>query len=98
MTESTIDADLIELEAKTGVVSLDRRRAGRREVNPALLPLLRAPSEGDFALAPPVSETPFRDFLETDPYSEDLAPARGILVGLMVSMLFWGGIGYAIFR
>jgi len=81
------------------VVAFDRRRAGRQDVNPALVPLLRNPATGaaglDQAAGP---DTAYRDYLETDPFHNSLGPARGIALGLSISMLFWGALGYMIFR
>jgi hypothetical protein len=65
---------------QTDLGQVERRRPGRTEnVNPALLPLLRG------------SEAPA---LDPDGYSENpLAPATGIMVGLLISGLIWTLIG-----
>jgi hypothetical protein len=81
------------------ILAFDRRRAGRREVSPVLVPLLREPASAapgfDHVM---LTETPYRDLLESEPTLNPLAPARGIALGLSISMLFWGVVGYAIFR
>jgi hypothetical protein len=85
--------------AEAQVLAFDRRRAGRQPVSPVLVPLLRDPAsstpEPD---QPPVADTLYRDFVEADPFHDQMAPSRGILLGLSISMLFWGAIGYTIFR
>jgi hypothetical protein len=61
---------------------LDQRRPGRLEkVSPALIPLLREPAE-------------CADGLDFD--SDPLAPARGIVVGLLLSVPLWGLIGLGV--
>jgi hypothetical protein len=85
--------------ADAEVSSYERRRAGRQDVNAALVPLLRDPASFAPALDHPSdAETPYRDYLETNPFHNELAPARGIMLGLAISMLFWGAVGYMIFR
>jgi hypothetical protein len=77
------------------VLAFERRRAGRQDISPVLVPLLRDPATGAAGLKTAVGhETAYRDYLDADP----LAPARGIAVGLSLSMLFWGALGYIIFR
>lgn len=62
----------------------DRRRPGRTEdVNPALLPLLRRES-----LLP----APGVDVEQDD---DDLAPARGVAVSVLIGALLWIGIAVA---
>jgi hypothetical protein len=72
----------------------DRRRPGRQDASPHLIPLLRDPigTDPDALLREP-----------TDPSSDrkELAPAIGILVGLALSVPLWGLIGalmWAIWR
>jgi len=98
--EAQVGDDEVGLRATDAeLLSFERRRAGRQEVSPVLVPLLRDPlgfaSGLDHAAA---AETPYRDYLETDPFHNQLAPARGIALGLSISMLFWGAVGYMIFR
>ncbi len=81
------------------VLAFERRRAGRQEVSPILVPLLRDPASTTPGLEQAVFvDTPYRDYLDADPFLNPLAPARGIALGLSISMLFWGAIGYMIFR
>ena len=62
----------------------DRRRPGRVEnVNPALLPLLRQ----DRLLEDAAVQ---RD-------DDDLAPARGIGIGVLLGVLLWGGVALLAF-
>jgi hypothetical protein len=88
--------DVTEAEiAEAQVLAFERRRAGRQDVSPALVPMLRAPGTG---MAVPNNDTQYRDYVEADPFRDPMAPARGIALGLGVSMLFWGAVGYAVFR
>lgn len=62
---------------------MERRRPGRREhVDPALIPLLRRKPDAEATL--PSLE------LEEDRLA-DLAPSRGIVVGIFVSIVIWVG-------
>ena len=81
-------------------VAIERRRPGRRDVVPALIPLLRRPA-GDGTLAD--SESPWR--LETLPAlkagQDALAAMRGVAMGLMLSAPLWGAmavVGFAFRR
>ena len=60
----------------------DRRRPGRLEqVSPALIPLLREPTR----------------YVDDPGFDSDLlAPARGVLVGLLISVPLWALIGLGI--
>ncbi len=100
MTDTIIDETIEYSASEAQILAFDRRRAGRQAVSPVLVPLLRDPAKGTGALDPlhPVVETSYRDFLDSDPFHDQMAPARGILLGLSISMLFWGAVGYAIFR
>ena len=62
-----------------------RRRQGRKDVNPHLIPLLRSPAT--LEIPAPLDEVDV-SFLR-----DNLAPARGIVYGLVFSALLWGGIG-----
>jgi hypothetical protein len=56
----------------------DRRRSGRlKDVSPELVPLLRNPTQGDFLVHDPEGT------------SDQLAPARGIILAIKLSGLFW---------
>jgi len=73
----------------------DRRRAGRSEVNPTLLPLLRNAAgqpAGSAPLAPPEELDIALALREMDDTSDSLAPARGIAMGLAISVVLWAGI------
>ena len=60
----------------------DRRRPARPDsVSPHLIPLLRNPA-GDTAPPPDPEEA-------TADYHDDLGPARGILVGIALSVPLW---------
>jgi hypothetical protein len=90
-------AGLLANEAQ--VLAFERRRSGRQDVSPVLVPLLRDPASQDPGLEHAIlTETPFGDYLDADPFRNQLAPARGIVIGLSLSMLFWGVVGYMIFR
>ncbi len=99
-TDTIIDEDTELAATEAQIIAFDRRRAGRQEVSPVLVPLLRQPAQGTgtIEMLPTLAETPYRDFLESDPFHDQMAPARGILLGLCISMLFWGAVGYTIFR
>ena len=98
--DTIIDEKIGAGATEAQVLAFDRRRAGRQDVSPVLVPLLRHPADatGTPEILPAFAETPYRDFLESDPFHDQMAPARGILLGLAISMLFWGAIGYTIFR
>lgn len=59
----------------------DRRRPGRMQyANSALIALLRTPVKSGSAA-------------DSERNGDDLAPAKGIVVGSLLSILFWGAIG-----
>ncbi len=63
-----------------------RRRPGRNDqASPHLIPLLRSPATADIPM-PPFGE------LDTPPLGDDLAPVRGIIFGLALSVPLWAGI------
>lgn len=80
---------------------VDRRRPGRvGYTNPALLALLRRPKTSD-AAAPVLAEVAADDVAHTGVPgpdweqgndSDDLAPFRGIMFGLLAVIPFWAGI------
>ncbi len=82
-------------------VSADRRRPGRvRYTNPALIAVLRRPESPNGA-GPVLTDADADDIAHVDvpgpewereDDSDDLAPGRGIVLGLLVSALFWAGI------
>lgn len=64
----------------------DRRRPGRPDqVSPSLVPLLRTPSVIEAAPASEMADGP--------PLDDALAPARGIAIGLVLSVPLWAAIG-----
>jgi hypothetical protein len=66
----------------------ERRRPGRIEVNPALMPLLRGEAEPDM-----VDILKEAELLESDWESEEaLKPARGIAYGLLLSLPLWAAL------
>jgi hypothetical protein len=71
-----------EVIEKTELGQVERRRPGRKTiVNPALLPLLRG------SAAPALDQ-------DLDDQSENpLRPAKGVLVGLLISGLIWTLVG-----
>lgn len=82
------------LEAPSSVLEAeDRRRPGRSAAfSPSLIQLLRKPlPEGEDAAAlraeETLSETIVRDEIEDG--TDDLAPARGVLTGLLLSAPLW---------
>ncbi len=77
-------------QASTPAEIKDRRRLGRNDqVNPYLIPLLRDPTAVDIP-APPPCET------EALPLSDQLAPARGIAFGLVLSVPLWAVVAGAV--
>jgi hypothetical protein len=79
------------------LIDLDRRREGRHDVAPQLLPLLRAPAPGE-----ELSEDLRHLLDETEPSHEDdgswepldpIAPARGVALAVGLSLPLWGMIG-----
>jgi hypothetical protein len=73
-------------------VAVERRRAGRRDVKPELIPLLRNPVGN--GILPDAAQTDI-----TSPFGQDrLAPARGIVMSLLFSVPIWGLVGFAFAR
>ena len=100
VTDTIIDDKTAAATNEARVLAFERRRAGRQDVSPVLVPLLRDPASSTDTLDPlhPLADTSYRDFLDSNPFHDQMAPARGILLGLSISMLFWGAVGYTIFR
>jgi len=71
---------------------VERRRPGRVEfINPHVIALLRNPTTGD-----PDTSAEFSESVEDLGTSEDndnLAPAKGILTGVLLALPFWALIG-----
>lgn len=66
--------------------SKDRRRPGRNDqVSSHLIPLLRSSAMVDTSL-------PSLDEVDAPLLTDDLMPARGITIGMMLSLLLWAVI------
>jgi hypothetical protein len=72
--------------------SLERRRLGRADAAPHLLPLLRSSKPIPFEPEPPDLATPD---LATDD-KDTLRAARGIAVALLAVIPFWCAIAFAV--
>jgi len=71
---------------------VERRRPGRVEfINPHVIALLRNPTTGDPDTSAEFSE-PLED-LGTSEDNDNLAPAKGILAGVLLALPFWALIG-----
>jgi len=71
---------------------VERRRPGRVEfTNPHVLALLRDPTAGDPGTSAEISEQ--LEDLGTSEDDDNLAPAKGILTGLLLALPFWALIG-----
>ena len=75
MSETRTDG---RTDAPAIATGTDRRRPGRIDANPALIPLLRGE-------AAPTPDATFDG-------SDDLAPSRGIAFGVLLSIPAWIGI------
>ena len=78
---------------KSSVIARDRRRAGRSEINPTLIPMLRGPvafntaeSEHQVPMDPAKEEWLVEEKLVVEHTGN---PARGILIGLLLVIPFW---------
>jgi hypothetical protein len=79
--------------AKADVVTQpDRRRPGRRAVSSAVVPILRMPA-GDGVLADESEADSVRDHARSMSPRDALGTARGIVLGVLLSLLFWAAIG-----
>ncbi len=69
----------------------DRRRPGRIEVAPSLVPLLRhSPDGGDFCEDMPPALNPSLGISYMDDLDEELSePARGFLLALCIAIPLW---------
>jgi len=75
-------------EQQAGTV--DRRRPGRRNYdNPALIALLRSASKPAAIEDAPEPQSGVRG-------EDDLSPARGVVMSLLIGMVMWSAIGAAI--
>lgn len=76
--------------ATASAASRDRRRPGRPDqASPHLIPLLRTSEIEGAAAANPADELPLEDAL---------APAKGIAVGLLLSVPVWAVIGMIVWE
>ena len=74
------DPDLLQHPSGTPL-GIERRRPGRpKHASPELVPLLR----GKYCSVPPVEPLPAED---------DLAAAKGIALGLLLSLSLWAALG-----
>jgi hypothetical protein len=95
MIEPDIDCEMPVTAAIPGAapdneteVLTDRRRPGRTEVSPVLLPLLRG--ESAFGMPEVIDEAALLES-DWDP-EEPLRPARGIAFGLLLSLPLWAAL------
>jgi hypothetical protein len=73
-----------------GATKLSRRRPGRRQdVHPALIPLLRGAATLDIKDPAPFVEDAPASLQGVDADKDDLSPARGILLGVALSVPIW---------
>ena len=74
-------------QASTPAATKDRRRPGRNDqASPHLIALLRNPETANIS-------TPLPGTVDAPPLGgDDLAPARGIIVGLVLSVPLWASI------
>jgi hypothetical protein len=71
---------------------VERRRPGRVEfTNPHVIALLREPTAFDPAVSVEISGV--EDLSTADDDSDNLAPAKGILAGLLLALPLWALIG-----
>jgi hypothetical protein len=79
--------------AKVGVAtSPDRRRPGRSPVSSAVVPILRRPA-GDGVLPGDTVADESHDHARSISPRDALGTARGIVLGVLLSVLFWAAIG-----
>jgi hypothetical protein len=84
-------ATIVPLNAVVG--QAERRRPGRTEIDPALVPILRRPSG---AASQPDQRHAEDEDTPRPPLScdeqDDLEPSRGMIFGVMLSLPLWGVI------
>ena len=82
--------DIVGLPSGGQTGTVDRRRPGRRDYeNPALIALLRSAST-------PAALDDAPDPKEGWQGEDDLSPARGVAVSLLIGVAMWSAIGAAI--
>jgi hypothetical protein len=74
--------------AGSRLVTVERRRPGRREVSPELIPLLRGPSTADVPNVPEAAQA--SSPVDLSFLDDGGNPARGILIGMLLSLPLWG--------
>ena len=75
----------------TSGMAIERRRPGRRDVNPMLIPLLRRPA-GDGSLCD--TTVPDLEAVSAlNPGQDPLGAARGVAVSVLLSVSVWGVMG-----
>ena len=72
-------------------VAIERRRPGRRDVHPALIPLLRRPA-GDGTLVEGESAWHLEALPALKAGQDALGTARGVAMGLVLSAPLWGAM------
>ncbi len=72
-------------------VAIERRRPHRREVHPALVPLLRHPV-GDSMLPEDDAAWHLQTIPALKPGQDAIATARGVAMGLLLSAPLWGAV------
>ena len=72
-------------------VAIERRRPGRRDINPALIPLLRRPV-GDGMLPEDDAAWHLQTIPALKPGQDAIAAARGVAMGLILSAPLWGAL------
>ena len=115
MTSKELEKPLSK-SADPGVIQRDRRRPGRLNANPALIPLLRGeaatfeivpqsrlPDREPAEIAPAAPLAPEKtapDEAVHGPNDDEGNPARGIVIGMLLSIPLWGiiaSVGYWLF-
>ncbi|WP_158743949.1 hypothetical protein [Acidisphaera sp. L21] len=90
----TIDVQNVA-DQTDAISSAERRRLGRADVSPTLIELLRAPAKD--ADLPEDLRRALEDEGELPIEVDPIAPARGIALGVALSVPIWAGIGGLIY-
>lgn len=77
-----------ENTSRSGLVTVERRRPGRLEVSQELIPLLRVTSTTDGPNMPEAAQA--ASPVDLSFLDDGGNPARGILIGMLLSLPFWG--------
>lgn len=94
MTDSSDDRDdsrhgIDGLPDQDGDVRHDRRRGGRRDVDPNLVGMLRGRFDPESAPADPVVPPAWSAGEFRRQCGDDLAPSRGIMRGVLIGACLW---------